>query len=297
MILLREKGHHCLKCTVLHALLALAFLLLAGCRQDAAPDTVKVMSFNIRVSPDDGFDGENSWAVRKEGCIEMIRDVEPDLFGVQEGLCRQVRHLVDNLPEYGSHGIGNEADDTGETNAVFYRKDRFELVDKGTFWLSETPGEASCGWDGAYKRVVSWVRLKDLARGGEVFFFNTHFDHMGKVAREQSGRMVVEAIRSMTGGGDCPVFLVGDFNANHDDHILDPIREYMGMAREDAPTSDALNTYHAWKTIDDNAGGSIIDHIFYRNARPLEYVTWTKGYGLGCISDHYPVYGVFGLHD
>jgi len=274
--------------------IAAAALALFGCTKEKSE--IKVMSFNIRLSPNDDFDGENSWLYRKTGVISMIEDVKPDIFGIQEGLFAQVNFMDDNLPGYGRYGVGrDDGQDRGEANAIFWSRERFELLDKGTFWLSETPDTVSRGWDGACNRVVTWVKLSDKSRKGKnVWFFNTHFDHVGKVAREESGKLLMSRMTAMV-PEDEPVFLTGDFNANHDDEILNPVKAFMGMARDEAPVSDTLNTYHGWNTIDLNAGGHIIDHIFFRGAEPGQYVTWTENYGLSCISDHYPVFAVFEL--
>lgn len=275
--------------------IAAAALSIVGCT--AEKSEIKVMSFNIRLSPNDDFDGENSWVFRKSGAIAMIEDVKPDIFGIQEGLFHQVNYMEDNLPEYGRYGVGrDDGQQRGEANAIFWNKERFDLLEKGTYWLSETPDTVSRGWDGACNRVVTWVKLSDKSRGGEcVWFFNTHFDHIGKIAREESGKLLIERMKEMV-PEDEPVFLTGDFNANHDSEILQPIKSFMGMARDEAPVSDSLNTFHNWNKIDTDKGGHIIDHIFFRGADPVRYVTWTENYGLPCISDHYPVYAVFALN-
>lgn len=262
-------------------------LSLASC---AKKSEITVMSFNIRLSPNDSFDGENSWLYRKEAAVRMLNEVSPDLFGIQEGIYAQVQYLVENLPQYAKYGVGRDDGlDRGEANAIFYKKERFELVECNTFWLSATPDTVSRGWDGACNRVVTWARLKDKQAGGkEIFFFNTHFDHVGQVARSESGRLIVEKMKELVPEG-APVFLTGDFNANYDDAILDPLRDYMGMARETAPVSDTLNTFHRWSELDQNGGGRVIDHIFYINATPSKFETLTGHWGAKNLSDHYPI--------
>ena len=80
-------------------------------------------------------------------------------------------------------GVGrDDGAEKGEFMAVYYLRDRFELLDSGTFWLSETPDKVSRGWDGACNRTVTWVELKDRKSGKEFFYFNTHLDHKGKGA-------------------------------------------------------------------------------------------------------------------
>jgi len=271
---------------------AACLLCLASCNQ--FKQELSVMSFNIRLSPTEDFDGENCWNNRREAAMDMIRDVKPDLFGIQEGLYHQVNFIEESLPEYGRYGVGrDDGAASGEANAIFWLKERFDLVECNTFWLSETPDTVSRGWDGACNRVVTWGHFKDKKVGNrDVFYFNTHFDHMGKIAREEAGKLIVSRMKEVIPEG-APVFLTGDFNANYDNYILNPIREYMEMSRETAAVSDTINTYHGWGEIENNAGGVIIDHIFYKNAAPLTYRTVTEQYGVKFVSDHYPVVAVF----
>jgi len=272
--------------------LAACLLCLAGCNQ-FKPE-VSVMTFNIRLSPYDTFDGEYCWPNRRAAAMDMIRDIKPDFFGIQEGIFSQVNYIEESLPEYGRYGVGrDDGAASGEANAIFWLKDRFDLVECQTFWLSATPDSVSRGWDGACNRVVTWGHFLDKKAGNrDVYFFNTHFDHIGKIAREESGKLIIERMKTIVPEG-APVFLTGDFNANYDDYILDPVREFMGMSREVAAVSDTLNTFHNWGTIDNNTGESIIDHIFYKNAAPLKYKTITEQYGVKFISDHYPAVSVF----
>ena len=282
---------------VLFAAACLAFfltgLLAAGCRSGHTPD-IKVMTFNIRLSPREDFDGDNCWNNRREAVIRMIGQAQPDLFGIQEGYIVQVNYIDENLPGYGRYGVcRDDGLERGEANAIFWRTDRFDLKRSETFWLSETPDSVSLGWDGACRRIVTWAQLFDKLTGRDVCYFNTHFDHVGKVAREESGKLIVERIKALVPEGDV-VFLTGDFNANWDDPILDPIRAELANCRETAAvaTSDH-NTYNAWGEKNTDTGVDIIDHIFYRGVTAERYEVLTGDYGAPFISDHWPVMGTF----
>ena len=281
---------------IIAALAAMA--LCCGCGGAKSENDIIAMSFNIRLSLSDDFDGENSWVLRREAVVEMINEVNPDLFGIQEGLLGQVNYMGEHLPEYGFYGVArNDGPNTGESNAVFYKKSRFELLKSTTFWLSETPDEVSVGWDAAFHRIVTMVRLLDKNSGQELYFYNTHFDHIGKVAREESGKLIVSRMKSLI-PYDAPVVLTGDFNAGYNDPILDPIEEYMTSARRAAPVTDSLNTFNSWGKIAPEEGGKIIDHIYFRNLIPSLFKTLTCSYaGVDYISDHYPVIAVFTLKD
>ena len=126
------------------------------------PELVRVMSFNIRYGT--ANDGINRWELRKEFLVDTIRDFDPDLLGTQETLASQRDYLADALKSYAVVAAGrDDGKQAGEMAALYYRKDRFEAIDEGHFWLSETPEKVgSKGWDAALPRIATWVKLKDL---------------------------------------------------------------------------------------------------------------------------------------
>ena len=156
-------------------------------------EPVKLISYNLRNSH--GKDGDNAWMKRRHATPEMIRREAPDVFGVQEGLIDQLQYIDAECPQYARVGVGrDDGAEKGEFMAVYYLRDRFELLDSGTFWLSETPDKVSRGWDGACNRTVTWVELKDRKSGKEFFYFNTHLDHKGKAAREEGVKLLIGKI-------------------------------------------------------------------------------------------------------
>ena len=226
---------------------AIVLLALAAASCGSRKDReMRVMSFNIRLSPNEDFDGENCWNNRREAVTRMILDKKPDLFGIQEGYIVQVNYMDENLPGYGRYGVcRDDGLERGEANAIFWNKERFDVVKCDTYWLSETPDTVSLGWDGACRRIVTWAQLHDKRLDRDVWFFNTHFDHVGKVARQEAGKLIMERMNAMVPDSD-PVFLTGDFNANWDDPILNPIREKLQECRETAPVTDNRNTFNSW---------------------------------------------------
>ena len=250
---------------------------------------IKVMSYNIRYL--NNKDGENHWDNRKHASINMIREELPTVFGTQEGVWEQMSYFVDNLPEYGHIGIGQDDGKLeGEIMSIFYHKDKVELLDGGIFWLSETPDTPSIGWGASQHRSCTWTKMCDKKSGKEFFYLNTHLDHRSWPAREESVKLILARIEELTGGSNIPVFITADWNAVSTHEIFAPMQDVMLDAREVAPITDRRATYNAWKRGDENNENRIIDHIFFRNAEAEKFeVLMDKDYGWDLISDHYPV--------
>jgi endonuclease/exonuclease/phosphatase family metal-dependent hydrolase len=178
-----------------------------------ADSEVRVMSFNVRYGT--ARDGENHWDHRKEFLLETIQQFAPDLLGTQETLGFQRDFLADAMPGYGWLGVGrDDGQERGEMMALYFREERFEKLDGGHFWLSETPDVVgSKSWDSSLPRMVTWVKLRDRQSPDEtpLLFMNTHFDHRGQEARLESSRLIRRKLESL--GEGCRVIVTGDFNA------------------------------------------------------------------------------------
>lgn len=266
-------------------LFALALCVAVSCSTEQAKEPIKVISYNIRCGVNPGQDGENNWEYRKQASINMINDEKPTIFGLQEALLHQVNFLAENLPQYGWVGIGREdGEKNGEFMAIFYLKDEVELLDSGTFWLSETPDTPSMGWDAACKRTCTWTKLKMKKTGTEFAYLNTHLDHVGKEAQRNGLALMVERCAQIVPKG-MTAFVTADFNATTDDAIFEPLKADMLDARETAPETDRRGTFNGF----DNLQNVVIDHIFYRGAEAHTFRVLDKYYGAPYISDHYPV--------
>ena len=159
-------------------------LLLCSCSN---PDSeLKIISFNIRYNSWDNIDGDNGWPNRKEAVVRMIREERPAAIGLQEALIDQLQYLDSCLPEYRRIGVGrDDGVEAGEFMAIYYDTTRL-LADMSlcaTLWLSDTPWEASKGWDAACFRTVTCAFFTDKRSGHSFSYFNTHLDHVGMVAR------------------------------------------------------------------------------------------------------------------
>lgn len=172
----------------------------------------RVMSFNIRLNT--AGDGPNAWPYRKDLVASMLHLHRPDVVGLQEALPAQVDDLAARLPDFAWVGVGrDDGARQGEFAAIFYRRSRLTLLDQGTFWLSETPDvPGSLGWDAACIRIATWAKVRDTATDTTFFFYNTHFDHRGEKARNESARLLLKDAYMRAGA--TPVVVVSDLNCD-----------------------------------------------------------------------------------
>lgn len=171
------------------------------------------MTYNIRL--DIPQDGDTNWANRKNNMFALLDFYQPDIFGIQEGLPHQVENLKNALPAYSVLGEGRDGKNTGEHSSIFYNTNRFEALEHGTFWLSETPNLVSKGWDAALNRICTYALFFDKKSQKKFWVFNTHFDHVGTLAREKSAVLIHETIQKYN-TMQYPVIVMGDFNLEPD---------------------------------------------------------------------------------
>ena len=171
---------------------------------------MKVMSFNLLCAGRD----EKQWFKRIPLVVRAIRKADPDTFGVQEAHIGWMRALKGAFPDYGYVGIGRDnGKNLGEFSAVFYKKDKYKLIDSGHFWLSETPEKPGKGWDAVCIRICSYAKLLDKITGSSFVHMNTHLDHVGVLAMQNGAELIAERAKTF---GDIPVLLTGDFNVTPD---------------------------------------------------------------------------------
>ena len=173
--------------------------------------TLKVMSFNIRYGL--AKDGPNEWAERKELVVKTIQQFDADILGTQETLEFQSQYLSLQMPEFTYVGRAREANGKGEHCGILFRSSRFQKLIEGHFWLSETPDQpGSKSWDSSLPRMATWLKLWDEENKSSFYVLNTHFDHRGKVAREESAKLIAHFVRGLPDGSR--VMVLGDFNAS-----------------------------------------------------------------------------------
>jgi endonuclease/exonuclease/phosphatase family metal-dependent hydrolase len=274
---------------LLTVLLAGMFVSLTAAEKVSIP--LRIMTYNIRY--DNPGDGTDNWNVRKDYIFSLLKFNAPDIFCIQEGLNNQVNDLTAALPDYDHVGVGRDDGKAGgEYSAVFYNKDRFLKLETGNFWLSQTPDVPSLGWDAACIRICTWVRLMDVQNQKEFTVFNTHFDHVGKVARESSARLIAENLKKI--GRDKSVLLTGDFNAPDTDIVYTILTTETDLL--DSGKSTLLPHHGTSKTwygfyYGRESEPSAIDFIFTSNGiKTLKHATLSEIMDNGHFpSDHLPV--------
>ena len=251
---------------------------------------LKLMTYNIRL--DVASDGENVWANRKEYFCSQLSFYEPDVFGIQEALPNQVKDIADLLPKYNYVGTGRDGIGKGESSNIFFKKDRFELLQQNTFWLSETPDVISKGWDAALNRICTYVLLKDKKTKQVFWFFNTHLDHVGELARTNSIQLIVSKIKDVN-TKNYPVFFSGDFNSEPTEERIIQLKKQMNDSydiSEEKPFGPS-GTFNAFKH--NVAVTTRIDYIFLSKNSPYKvekFAVLSDSKDLKYPSDHLPVF-------
>jgi endonuclease/exonuclease/phosphatase family metal-dependent hydrolase len=276
-------------------LVIVTLLTLAGLSQSApttgpaAPPALRVLSFNIRYDNPD--DGDHAWPHRRPLVAQVVRFHGTDLLGAQEALEHQVQQLHADLPGFSWVGVGRgDGKAAGEFAPIFFREDRLELLESGTFWLSPSPDEpGSKGWDAALPRIATWATLRDRAAGNRFLAVNTHFDHVGEQARQESARLVVERATALA--DDLPIILLGDFNAAPDSRAFETLVAALRDAR-DVSEAAHFGPDGTFGTFEPRSEPSHrIDYIFVsEGVRVLREATLADHWDGRHASDHWPVF-------
>jgi len=170
-----------------------------------------IISYNIRY--DNNWDVENSWKIRRKKISQILIQYSPSIVGIQEGLLNQVQYIDSSLINYDYVGVGrDDGKEKGEFCAIYFDTTRYVLLKNSTFWLSETPDTISVGWDAALERICTYGLFKDRITRKAFWVFNTHFDHIGIIAREKSSELILKRINKIN-RQSLPVILMGDFNS------------------------------------------------------------------------------------
>lgn len=248
---------------------------------------LNLMTFNLRY--DNPEDNEDNWHYRKENVIELIKNYEPKIFAIQEGLSQQVHYIDSCLNNYKYIGIGREdAKEKGEFSAIFYDTTKFTLEEENTFWLSESPDTISVGWDASMERICTYGLFINNESDNQIWVFNTHFDHRGPEARKNSAYLILKKIEELN-NLKLPIALMGDFNSIPTDPPIEIIKEKLmdGQLITENPFYGPIGTFNGFK---DEAVKNRIDYIFTDNLKVLRYIHIDdRKDDNRHISDHLPV--------
>ncbi len=253
-------------------------------------DAIRVMTFNIRL--DTEVDGIHQWRYRKAEAAKLFSLESVDIAGTQEVLKNQLDDLLAGAPDFAFIGVGrSDGKEAGEYGAIFYRKERFRPEESGNFWLSETPEKAgSKGWDAACERLVTWAVFTDLSNNNRFLFMNTHFDHIGALARKNSALMLVEKAAKLA--GNLPLIITGDFNGTEDS---EPVGIILGSgwlynAKSLAKSVEGPEwSFHDFDRLPENEK-ELIDFVFVNNKVKVQsYTNLFRRLNATFYSDHNPI--------
>lgn len=270
---------------MLKKLTAFLFLLLMLLQLPAAE--FRLMSYNIRF--DNPGDSLNAWPNRKDKVAAMIRFYEADIVCVQEALHHQLLDLEERLPGFAWSGVGrDDGKQQGEYSAILFDRNKFILLDEGSFWLAENPEVPSLGWDAACIRVCSWVKLKPTDSEAEFFVFNTHFDHVGTIARENAAALILEQTKKIA--GRFPIVLAGDFNAEPDDVVIQTITSKLNDGYQ-ISVENPYGPFGTWNAFDYSSPlDRRIDYVFVNDQVAVnKYGVLSDTKDQRFPSDHLPV--------
>ena len=205
-------------------------------------EDIRMMSYNLRcISPTDF--GKRSWFYRADLIIDDIENEKPGIIGFQESTKWHYSYLVDSLPDYDSVITYRDEAFNSEGCPIFYNKVLYKLVDKGSFWLSETPEVMSKSWGAQYNRVCSYVILTDNASGKDFVVFNTHLSHVIDEARINGINVVLDKIAEF---GSLPAVIMGDFNAQEGSETYKSATKNFVDAKYATDNTSDSHTYQGW---------------------------------------------------
>lgn len=284
-------------------IISFLLMILFSCKAEINPDsiinstsdTLRVATFNVRIRTSSDK-GPLSWANRKTQVAQIINSYKMDVLGVQELIDKaQEQELSRLLPSFASvsYGRDNQSGSAGERLAIYFNQKRFTLKQEGFFFLSETPDRVSRGWDAALNRICQWVLLYDKITMREFYFFNTHFDHVGKQARAGSATLIVSKMAEMSAGR--PVVCVGDFNASPSETaVYQTMISALTDARSKAKVVEGTpGTFNGWNLASATFNENVrIDYVFVNSGIGVkEYRVINDRYSDDTFpSDHFPVF-------
>jgi endonuclease/exonuclease/phosphatase family metal-dependent hydrolase len=268
-------------------------------RPTSQVEPLNVMTFNIRYGT--ANDGDNDWSLRREAVFEVIEAFRVDVLGVQEALNSQLAEISAALPGYRRIGVGrDDGAEAGEYSAILVDSSRFEVLDEGTFWFSDTPDvPGSTSWGNEIPRICTFAHLRDGPANRTFWVFNVHWDHVSQPSRERAAELLMATIGERAAGE--PVLITGDFNAGEDNpafrYLLDSEGALaLGMFdtfRDVHPDATDVGTFNGFEG---NTDGDKIDAILASSGWAVLAADIIRTRRQGRYpSDHFPVIATLAL--
>ena len=232
-------------------------------------DTHSILTYNIKY--DNVLEKENNWSQRKKRLVHLLKDYNSSIIGIQEGLLHQVKYIDSSLAKYKYIGIGRDDGETkGEFCAIYFDTTFYKILDYSTIWLSETPEMVSVGWDAALERICTYGLFSSKHSGEKFWVFNTHFDHIGTIARKKSSELILNKIKEIN-KNSLPVVLMGDFNSIPDSGPIKILKQDMidGLRISSKNLQGPQGTFNGFDV--NNPISKRIDYIFTKNFQVLSY--------------------------
>ena len=254
--------------------------------------TIRIATYNMRNdnNSEDSAHG-NGWKQRFPVISALIQFHDFDIFGTQECLYHQILDISKELPGYDYYGIGrDDGKHAGEHSEIFFKKDKFQMLAHGDFWLSQTPDKPSLGWDATCcNRICSWIYLQDKKSKKKFYVFNAHYDYQKDLARNESSKLILKEIKRIAGGQ--PVIFMGDLNGGNESGWYKTVansgllRDTYREAKDPYANNGSFNAFG--KAVNSN---EIIDHIFVTKQFTVgKWGILTDTYHGKYPSDHFPV--------
>ena len=270
--------------------MSLLLFMILGVIYSNKAQSLSAMTYNIRYATSN--DGDNQWEKRKDFLTDQIRFYSPDIFGIQEGLQHQVDFIDKQLATYDFIGVGrDDGEKKGEYCAIFYNREKLDLLGQSTFWLSISPEKVSVGWDAAMERICTYGFFMEKETGAMFWVFNTHFDHIGEIARQKSSELIVQKIKEIN-KDNLPVILMGDFNLNEQSKAI----KYLSSSLDDSRNTSLNRPFGPFGTFTGfkfhEPVKDRIDYIFCskENIQVEKYAVLTDSKDGKYPSDHFPVF-------
>jgi endonuclease/exonuclease/phosphatase family metal-dependent hydrolase len=246
---------------------------------------ISVLSFNLRVNTD--VDKKHQWNFRKEFVFNFLNENNFDLIGFQEVTPSMYTELKEKLNNYISFCVGRDQDN--EATPIFIKKEKFDVIENNTLWLTKTPYEESKLSGSNFKRIVTFAVLKTKENNQIISFFNTHLDYQDEFVIFNQAEYLFKYLSRISARYNSKMILTGDFNQHPNQLAIQFLESKFETIYRNQ--SDYKLTFHGYSSLKD---GLPIDYIFYTH--DLELINFKINQRQPkdqYLSDHYPLEAQF----